>query len=138
MNFLNKLTSRPLIKEFIKFGIVGSISTIINFLVLIFFTEVLFIWYLFSSVIGFIISAIFNFSFNKFWTFRNDQKGRKVFFQANKFILVVSTSLFFNTLILYSLTDYLNFDYRFSWFLATALVSVWNFSMNRFWTFKKT
>ncbi|MBN1779202.1 MAG: GtrA family protein [Candidatus Buchananbacteria bacterium] len=137
-NFLRqKIVSQPLVKELIKFSIVGSTSALINFLVLIFLTEILAVWYLVSSIFGFIISALFNFSLNKIWTFRNDQGGKDIFFQANKYLLVVSISLIFNTIILFGLTDYLNFDYRFSWFLASILVALWNFTLNRWWTFKK-
>jgi putative flippase GtrA len=126
----------PLIKQFIKFCLVGGTAAAIHFFILYSFTEWLGIWYVASSVCGFIISAIFNFSANKFWTFRNSAKGRAAAGQLARFVLVLVSGLIINTLIIYSITEFFGLDYRLSWVLATGIVMFWNFGFNRLWTFK--
>lgn len=126
----------PFLKQFIKFGIVGASAALINFIILYLFTQKIGIWYVYSSILGYIVSAIFNFSTNKLWTFRNKERGTAALSQAFKFSFVSGCGLFINTVIIYFFTDIYGLDYRFSWVIATAVVAVWNFSMSRLWTFK--
>ncbi|HLC89734.1 MAG TPA: GtrA family protein [Patescibacteria group bacterium] len=135
--FLNYIRRFPLAKQFIKFCLIGGTSALINFLLYYFITERFFVWYVYSSIISFLISAIFNFSFNKLWTFRDSEMGYLVFQQIGKYAAVMGSGLFFNTLIIYGLTDGVGFDYRLSWVFATGLVTFWNFSFNRLWTFRR-
>ena len=134
--FNHYLIKYPKLKQFIKFCIVGGTSAAIHFLVLYYSTERLNLWYVYSNALGFIISATFNFTTNKLWTFRNKDQGVQVVKQVVKFSLVVATGLVINTLIIYALTEWLGFDYRISWVFATGVITFWNFGFNRFWTFK--
>lgn len=108
----------------------------INFLVLYSLTEWLGMWYLASASVGFLFAATFNFIANKAWTFRNNLKGKQALGQLVRFCVVVLAGLIINTLIMYGLTDHFLFDYRLSWVFATGVVTFWNFSFNRFWTFR--
>ncbi|MAF13879.1 MAG: hypothetical protein CMI53_03230 [Parcubacteria group bacterium] len=126
----------PFFKQVVKFCIVGGTSAVINFLIYYSATQWLGFWYINSAIWAFLISAIFNFGANKFWTFRNIEKGREVLNQLIKFSVVMVSGLTINTGIIYSLTEFVNLHWLLSWVFATALVTVWNFSFNRFWTFK--
>lgn len=140
MSFLNSLRSQlnqyPFFKQFVKFCIVGGTAAVIHFSILFSFTEWLKLWYIYSNGIGFFVSATFNFISNKFWTFRNKEKGFKVAKQIVKFSVVLGTGLTINTLIIYAVTEGLGLDYRLSWVFATGVVMFWNFGFNRFWTFR--
>lgn len=125
-----------MLKQLLKFCIVGVCSAAVNFIILLTFTQWVGVWYLYSSIIAYILSAIFNFISNKLWTFRNIETGKAIVNQAVKFALVISAGLSANTFIIYTLTEIQGFDYRVSWFFATAGVAVWNYSFNRFWTFR--
>jgi len=127
---------RIYLRQLSKFVVVGSLSAAINFLILYSFTEWLSVWYLISCILGFIISAIFNFLVNKFWTFNNLIKGKQAFSQLLKFSIIASSALAINTLIIYSLTEFVSFDYRISWGFACLIVLFWNFAFNKSWTFK--
>jgi len=133
---LRTIRKYPTAKQFIKFGVVGGTSAIINFSIYFSFTKYLGWWYLYSSVLGFVVSAIFNFTSNKFWTFRNPARGRAIIRQAMMFSTVTVSGLIINTIILYILTDWFLFDWRLSWVCATGVVTFWNFGLNRFWTFR--
>ncbi|OGY50235.1 MAG: hypothetical protein A3J65_04360 [Candidatus Buchananbacteria bacterium RIFCSPHIGHO2_02_FULL_45_11b] len=132
----SRLNKFPSLKQFIKFCLVGGTSAAIHFSILFTFTEWLKFWYLISSVIGFLVSATFNFSANKFWTFRNYGNGREAFNQFLRYAIVIVSGLIINTLIIYILTDFAGFDYRLSWVFATGAVTFWNFGFNRLWTFR--
>lgn len=126
----------PTLKQFFKFGVVGSSSALVGFAVLFVFTQWAGVWYLYSSIIAYVLSAIFNFTFNKLWTFSNKEKGKAAVNQAIKFTMVIIVGLTVNTSIIYALTEMQGFDYRISWVFATGVVAIWNYSLNRFWTFR--
>lgn len=135
-NVLNYIRQYPSLKQFIKFCIVGGTSALINFVIYYSFTQFLFVWYIYSAIWGFCFSAIFNFTVNKLWTFRNKERGRRVVNQLVKFLVVIFSGLIFNTAIIYGLTELAGIHWLLSWVFATGLVTFWNFSFNRFWTFK--
>lgn len=126
----------PFLKQVIKFCIVGGLAAVINFSIYYSFTKILGFWYVYSAIYAFIFSAVFNFITNKLWTFRNKESGMKIVNQAVKFSIVMILGLSFNTSLIYAFTEFGNFDWRLSWVFATALVTFWNFTFNRFWTFK--
>jgi len=125
-----------IVRQAIKFCLVGGTSAVINFVLLYLLTEKLGWWYVYSAAVGFVLSAVFNFTSNKLWTFRNPERGRQVVSQLAKYGLVMGLGLFINTSIIYGLTESAGFDYRLSWVFATGVVTVWNFMFNRFWTFR--
>ena len=133
MNSLRYIIS----KQFIKFCVVGSLAALINFGFYLSLTE-LGLWYVLSSVVGFIVSAIFNFIVNKFWTFENSDSGSDAVVQLVKFFIVMISGLLIHTILLYLITDWVNIDYRISWVIATGLVTLWNYTFNRLWTFRVT
>lgn len=131
-----RLAPYPSTKQFIKFSFVGSTSAAVHFTILLVVTEWLGIWYLISNGIGFMVSAIYNFTANKLWTFRNRERGAAIFRQALKFLTVLLTGLTINTAIIFGITEWFGLDYRVSWVFAALLVAGWNFCLNRFWTFR--
>ena len=136
MDFKAFKAKHPFLRQFTKCCIVGGTAAAINFSIYLSFTEWLNVWYIYSAIFGFIISAIFNFSTNKFWTFRNKEKGKQIFNQAIKFAIVMISGLIINTTIIFVLTEMANIDYRLSWVFATGTVTFWSFGFNRLWTFK--
>jgi len=136
MSWKNRLIKHLLSPQFIKFCIVGGTSALINFVFYISLTELFGLWYVFSSIIGFVASAIFNFTANKFWTFRNGDNGKNAVIQLIKFFTVTVSGLLIHTILIYLITDIVGFDYRLSWIIATGVVTLWNYTFNKLWTFK--
>ena len=126
----------PLMKQFIKFCIVGGTAAIISFSIYYSFTKWLNLWYVYSAGWAYLLSAIFNFTTNKLWTFRNLEKGAQVFKQIIKFVIVMTLGLTINTSIIYGLTDLAGVNWLLSWVVATGVVMFWNFGFNRLWTFR--
>ena len=65
---------KNLFKQIIKFGIVGGIAFLIDYSLLYILTEFLGIYYLYSSIISFIVSLIFNYIASIKWVFDVSQK----------------------------------------------------------------
>lgn len=57
--------------------------------------------------------------------------------QISKFLVVMAIGLTLNTSIIFSLTEWGGVDWKLSWVFATGIVTFWNFTFNRFWTFKE-
>ncbi|MBI3290978.1 GtrA family protein [Candidatus Falkowbacteria bacterium] len=136
-NLINLIRRYPSLKQFIKFCVVGGGSAVINFSIYYSFTSWLLVWYVHSAILAFVVSAVFNFTSNKLWTFRNKDQGRQVINQLVKYLTVMISGLTLNTAIIYGLTEWAGFHWLMSWVAATAIITFWNFTFNRFWTFKR-
>ncbi len=127
---------KKLFKEFIKFGIVGGIGTLINIGILYFFTEKFGIHYLISAIFSFIIAMTSNFILNKIWTFKENVR-EKIGKKYLQFSLVSIAALLVNLLFLYIFTDVLGIYYIISQILAIGISLIINFVGNKRWTFSK-
>jgi putative flippase GtrA len=130
------LNKYPFVKQFIKFCLVGGLAAVIHFSVMSLLKEFFGVWYVLATLTGGILSAIFNFSANKLWTFADSAGGKKAVRQGLKFSLVIISGVLVNALIVFLLTDFGRLDYRWSWVMATGIVTFWNFTFNRLWTFR--
>lgn len=136
-------TQKKSYRQFVKFGIVGASCAIVDwgifYLAFALFTKS------YSGVnaqvlrqtakgFSFIVSASVNYFFNRKWTFRSTEKA--VAKQASKFLIVAVIGLVFNSAIFYVITAIFGWRDIFGLIIATALVTIWNFLINRLWTFK--
>lgn len=129
------------VRQMIKFGIVGFGNALLDWLV----------FYILKIPLGqygqlgkqlakagsFLVSGTSSYILNRRWTFRSTDK--KVAKQAFKFFIIASIGLLLNNLIFYFVTSpkYLNWPDIPGLVIATGLVTLWNFFMNKYLTFKK-
>ena len=107
---------------------------------MIFFTEIFHIHYTLSIAMGGVIGAIINFSLNKTWTFHTKDIPYEDSYakQLMKFVLVVANSVFLKSTGTYLITTYLCVDYKISRLFTDLFVSIaFNYTLQRFWVFKK-
>ena len=134
---LNKiLTKFPVFKQFVKFCLVGLTNVIVDFSVYIALTRLIIFFrshYLVANLISFSLAVSWSFVFNRVWTFKNKEK--QIILQYFKFFLFSAVGLGLHTLILYTLVDYFDFYDILAKAIAVVLVTFWNFSANKFWTF---
>lgn len=113
-------------KKIIRFGIVGFIATIIDFILLFIFKELLNINVIIANTLSFTISVIYNYIASIKYVFDVDKnKNGKI--QFILFIIFSVLGLILNNLILYLLTSRLNIYYLLSKVIATIFVMVFNF-----------
>ncbi len=127
---------KNVIKEFVKFGVVGVTGTLVNIAILYLLTEKAGIYYIISAIFSFIVAMSSNFILNKIWTFRENIKleiGKKYF----QFGLVSVSALLVNLLFLYIFTEIFGIYYILSQILAIGIALIINFIGNKIWTFSK-
>lgn len=132
-----QIQKRPILKEMIKFSIVGAINTVLDFAVYVGLTRSTQFWqdnFLWANFISFLMAATSSYILNKNWTFRD--KNKRIHIQYPKFILVSAIGLLLNETILYSLVRHLHIYDLLAKVVAVGAVMFWNFTINKFWTFK--
>lgn len=134
----------------IRYSLVGSLGAVVDFAVFNFLVSVLAVVPLVSSIFSFIAAVISNFTWNRHWTFP-DSRSKSFSRQLGEFAVVSSIGLAIRTPIFALLVP--AYERLFAILSIPiplssealgrnlALVSVigvvmlWNFFINRFWTF---
>lgn len=117
---------KNLIQQLLKFGVVGGIAFLIDYIVLFACTEWLGIYYLISSFISFTVSTVFNYIASVRWVFHVDKrKSKKKNFMT--FITFSVIGLCINQVIMWFGVDVIHMYYMLVKIGATAIVMVFNF-----------
>lgn len=127
---------RKVVDQFLKYTAVGAIGTVVNLLVLYFFTSIVGLYYLVSAVFAFIIAVTNNYFLNKIWTFEEKIKD-KLFTKWGKFLIVSLFGLVTNLVFLWFFTEIVGLYYLVSQVIAIVSATFVNFIGNKLWTFKK-
>lgn len=125
-----------LIKQMIRFGIVGVFSTGLDMGLLYLFTEFFHIHYFLSAALSFSVSVIFNYSCSMAFVFTRAEgthQGKEFFV----FIFLCICGLLINQLLMWLLVEKLHIYYMVSKIFATAVVMVWNFVTRKIFIEKK-
>ena len=123
-------------QEFIRYLISGSTAALVNFSFLYFFTDILGVWYLFSSAMSFVIAFFVSFYLQKFWTFRDGSKdvlGR----QMVLYLLIALFNLCLNALLMYVLVDLFGVWYMLAQFFVTGTIALWSFLIYKLFIFNQ-
>jgi dolichol-phosphate mannosyltransferase len=122
-----------------RFYTVGASGLLVNYIAsLLFNTLAPNLWYLYSTLIGVLISMTSNFFLNKLWTFEDRKFNvKETGIQFGMFIGFSSLGALIQLLLVYVLVENYNMDYPLSLILAVAVASVGNFLLNKKWTFKE-
>lgn len=120
--------------RFVKFGLVGVLNTAINWIIFILLNS-LGIYYIISNIIAYTLSTINSYMWNSKWVFKYEGKNIKE--TTFKFIILNVIGLILNTCILYVLVDILGLSKIRGLIIATAIVMVLNYFINKLWVFSK-
>jgi len=115
-----------LIRQIIRFSLVGVICFFIDYGLLILLTRVFGVYYLISAAISFTVSVTVNYKLSMKYVFRgkDDISKRKEFII---FVLLSIVGLVINEVFMYLFTDGMGFKYYISKIGATIVVMIWNF-----------
>lgn len=136
--------------RFIRYSIVGGVGALVDFTVLNLLITVFSVSSVIASVFSFLAAVVSNFTWNRFWTYP-DSRSKRVSRQIMEFAAVSVVGLAIRTPV-YALLEQtftrmlarlalqLPLSYEFlgrNMALATVIgiVMLWNFIVNRFWTF---
>lgn len=115
-----------LLIQIFKFGIVGGIAFVIDYVSLIVCKEVFHLNTLLAAAIAFTISVIYNYIASVKWVFDvNKEKNEKTNFVI--FIVLSIVGLIITEIIMWLGTDVMKISYLIIKIVATAIVMVFNF-----------
>ena len=121
---------KNLIKQIMRFGVVGVISFLVDYGILYVLTEKANIYYLLSAGISFTVSVVINYLLSMSWVFKSNKKrGKKEEFII--FIVLSLGGLLLNQVMMYVFVDYMNVYYLIAKIVATAIVMIYNFTYRK-------
>ncbi len=130
------------VTRFVRFSIVGSLGTLLDFSVLT-LLKLAGLPTLVANTFSFTVGLLNNFTLNRLWTFEGAENTnwRKQFLQ---YALVSLIGLTINNIILITLENVFStllnqsdWAYLPAKVIATGVVVFWNYFANKFWTFKQ-
>jgi putative flippase GtrA len=86
-----------------------------------------------SNSLGFVLAATNNYIWNRIWTFQSTSSHIPT--EYGKFLIVSILGLGINNLVIYLLHGKLKLNFWLSKVAAIGIVTIWNFTMNYFFTF---
>lgn len=129
MKFINDGVIR-----FIKFGMVGVINTLVNWIIF-FILNGLGMYYILANIIAYILGTVNSYLWNTLWVFKYKDKASTE--TTIKFIILNLIGLGLNTGILYVLVDLCNLNKFIGLVTTTAIVMIINYIVNKLWVFSK-
>jgi len=120
----------------IKFGLVGILSTIFNYGVFVFLYKTINVYYIVSSVTGYVSGLLLGYLLNKNWTFVSQIDKSKSYIVG--YITVYVLSLLSSQALLFSLVEFLFLNPLYANIFAIVLSTVLNFFGIYFFVFKST
>lgn len=127
------MLDKTLILKFLKFCVVGFSGMVVDFGVTWLCKEK-FGWNKYiSNSIGFVLAATNNYLWNRLWTFHSTNTNIPV--EYGKFFLISVIGLIINNLTIYILHGKLKLNFYLAKLFAIGVVTLWNFTMNYFFTF---
>jgi putative flippase GtrA len=136
--------------RFFRFAIVGSLGAVIDFGVFNLLTWQFNVQEVAASIISYVCGMASNFTWNRFWTYP-ESRSKHVAHQVSQFAIVNLTGLLIRTLIFAMLENPLgrffagavtslpipgeNLGHNVALAIAVGIVMLWNYFVNRFWTY---
>ncbi len=120
-------------RQFLAFALIGSIATSVHFIVLAILVEQLGFKPVWSSAVGFCVSALLNYSLNYMITFGAIARHVTA---LPRFLIVAIFGLSLNSGIMLLGQAVFGIHYLLSQVCATVLVLLFNFTANRQWSFQ--
>jgi putative flippase GtrA len=124
----------PALAKFIKFCIVGSIGVLVDFGLTYLLKEKLKLNKYIASTFGFFVAASGNYLLNRSWTFNNHSAD--IGAQYSKFIIVSTIGVVISNAIVWMFHERFKINFYLAKGLAIAIVLIWNFLANAFFTFQ--
>ncbi len=110
-------------------GAVGTGGHFITLILLVEFVSLAAVW---ATTVGFVVGAVINYFLNYYLTFKSDKAHRDAML---KFFTVALLGAGTNMLIVFVGVDVMMLHYLLVQLVASFIVLMWNFSVNKLWTF---
>ncbi len=129
------IAERPMVKQFMKFGIVGVINTLIDFTLYSILYSIFHVYYLYANIGSFSIAVTNSYILNRRWTFRSDNPAWRS--EAAKFLIINLIGLALSEALLYVVVEHLHVHKMLGKIFVIMVVMIWNYFGTRFWAFRR-
>lgn len=129
------MKNKQTLSQFIKFCIVGTFNTGLDFTILNLLYLVLHINIYVSNTASFFLSTTSAYLLNRYWSFRFESSESHLK-KLLQYTIISAISLLLSNLFLFILTDKMHLYYNFSKLITVFILTPWNYFANRHWTFK--
>ncbi|MDF2881204.1 MAG: GtrA family protein [Clostridiaceae bacterium] len=123
------------LKHISRFGVVGVLNTIIDFLAFTICNGLIGINYISSQVAGYSFGVTNSFILNKKWTFHDKSSNKKTFRELIQFIVVNLISLGITLIAMNFLVKNLRLNIYLSKVIVTLIAQITNFAGYKLWVF---
>lgn len=132
LQFTKMASSRKVVHEFLRFALIGGVATAIQYATLVFLVQADLAGAVLASGIGFVLSALANYALNRRFTFQSRRAHAEA---MPRFAAVALAGLAINTSLIWLFHVPVGLHYLVAQILATGGTLLWNYSVNRVWTF---
>lgn len=122
------LLNPEFIAKILKFVIVGFSSFLIDMSITYLIKEKTKLGKYVANTCGLLISASYNFTLNRLWTFHSQDANIPV--QIMWFSASMAFNLIMSNVLIYLFSDKLKFNFYIAKLIAIAIIMVWNFAVN--------
>jgi putative flippase GtrA len=136
--------------RFLKFATVGALGAAIDFVVMNLMTHFFGMKLVYGGTVSFICAVLSNFTLNRYWTYP-DSRSRHILHQLGMFFVVNAAGIGFRVPTLHFVEPFManifesaaHLSHGSAQFLAKnatlafaiVIVMIWNFFINRYWTY---
>lgn len=117
-----------------RFIVVGGTATAIHLGILFTLTEYGGLWYVYSTVIAFLVALVFNFTAQKYWVFKHADHG-SITHQLPLHALTNVVNLGLNTGLLFVLVEYVHLWYLAAQVFTSVFIAAESYIVYR-WIFR--
>jgi len=121
------------VRQFIRFCIVGIANTLITLGTIFILYNVFKVDYRISNIIGYLLGITNSFIWNKYWTFKSQNK---FYNEIGKFFLMFLISYLINFGVLIVTAEVLFINKNVCQIIGNVFYTATNYAGNKFWTFK--
>ena len=123
------------LQRFLKFGLVGAATAAIYFLVLAFHLEVLGVNYNLAVSIAYVVSVVFQFNANKYFTFKS--KTTSALLQFLKYTVLLVINYLITMLVVRFVVETIQLTPYHGVLASVPLIMVVGYLFSKHWIFKK-
>lgn len=123
----------PMLRQFVKYGIVGASNTVLTFVIYTILVEALGVEYVIALLVGYLAGSLNSYLLNRHWTFRAGHLAHGSV--GPRFAVVQIVAIAANTALLVLFVDDLHVHKILAQAILTVPVLAVTFFVNRAWSF---
>lgn len=122
-----------LLAQIVKFGLVGAVATVLDFLILFALADFIGLHYLTAAALAFVAATLFNYAASMRYVFTSRFDAAEKHHELLLFVTLSVVGLGLNQLLMWLFVDQVALHYLVAKVAATVFVMAWNFISRKIW-----